>query len=237
MIIIPTYNEKENIPKLVGGIRQNLPKTGILFVDDNSPDGTAEIIRELKQKDPGIFLISRARKLGLGSAYLSAFDYLIRNTGAEFAVTMDADLSHDPAVLPEIISKLEFYPVVIGSRYVSGGRVDNWSFFRRSVSRFGNLYAETLINLPINDLTSGLVGYRIEWLRRLDFSKINSEGYAFQIEMKHRLHGLGAGFFEHPITFIERNGGKSKFSSSIALEGMKYPLKEFFKRVNIFKND
>ncbi|MDP2933916.1 MAG: polyprenol monophosphomannose synthase [bacterium] len=231
MIIIPTYNEKQNIPQLVSRIRTVLGDIGILFVDDSSPDGTADAIRELQQNDPGISLILRPAKMGLGSAYLHAFDYLFKHTDAKYVVTLDADLSHEPEALPEIFARLKNYPMVVGSRYTTGGKIRNWNFFRRFVSRAGNIYARIFTGVPISDLTSGFVGYRADWLRQLDFSQISSEGYAFQIEMKCLLHGLGAEVFEHPITFTERKGGRSKFSLPIVAEGAVYPLKTFIKNL------
>jgi dolichol-phosphate mannosyltransferase len=176
-------------------------------------------------------LIFRPAKLGLGSAYLHAFDYLFKHTDAKYIVTLDADLSHEPEALPEILSRLESCPLVVGSRYTAGGRIRNWNYFRRFVSRAGNIYARVLTGTPISDLTSGFVGYRTDWLRKLDFSRISSEGYAFQIEMKCLLYDLGAKIFEHPITFTERQGGRSKFSLSIVAEGVTYPLRAFIKRL------
>jgi dolichol-phosphate mannosyltransferase len=228
MLIIPTYNERNNLRDLVKRIRQVLPTIPILFVDDNSPDGTAKEIRELMAVDPRIRLWVRPYKAGLGSAYREAFLKLLNEPEVEFFIAMDADLSHPPEVLPEMLKLLEQHPVVVGSRYIPGGKVENWSWLRRAISRLGNWYARVLTGVPVRDLTSGFVGYRKEVLQSLSFESFNSDGYAFQVEMKHRLHQNGATIAELPIVFTERQFGSSKFSFAIIIEAAVYPFKHWF---------
>lgn len=226
MIIVPTYNEKGNINKLVSKIRGILPNEKIFFIDDSSPDGTASKIKELQKSDSNIFLLERPTKSGIGSAYLNAFKEHL-NSGEKYFITMDADLSHDPKYLKSMVSELENNDVVVGSRYTEGGGVSNWNFWRVVLSKFGNLYAKIFSSSHIRDLTSGYVGYNIEALKKIDLKKIKSDGYAFQIEIKKALEKSEATIKEIPITFIERENGKSKLSWLITLEGLVYPLKNF----------
>ncbi|MCL5436016.1 MAG: polyprenol monophosphomannose synthase [Patescibacteria group bacterium] len=232
MLVIPTYNEKNNLRDLVKRIRQVLPDMPILFVDDNSPDGTAEEIRGLMSADPAIRLWVRPGKQGLGSAYRETFLKLLDEPGTEYFIAMDADLSHPPEILPEMVRLLGMHPVVVGSRYLRGGRVENWNWLRRLISRLGNWYARVLTRVPVSDLTSGFVGYRREALRNLSLQDFDSEGYAFQVEMKHRLHKSGANIFELPIVFTERREGASKFSFAIIMEAAAYPFKNWFSKKN-----
>ncbi len=231
MIIIPTYNERSNVRPLVERIRKATGDLSILFVDDNSPDGTQVEIVAMQKTDKNIYLLARPKKQGLGSAYRAAFEHVRRSPEIEFVITLDADLSHDPSELPIFLKLIKLHPVVVGSRYVAGGKIINWNLVRRLVSKFGNIYAKFLTATPVSDLTSGYVAYQTSWLNRVPFQNIQAEGYAFQIEMKHRLHALGANIHEHPIAFVEREGGKSKFSLVIILEGVKFPLKVYFERL------
>ena len=231
MIIVPTYNERSNIRPLVERIRKAAAHVSILFVDDNSPDGTQTEIAILQQTDQNIYLLARPRKLGLGSAYRQAFEHIRRSPEIGFVITLDADLSHDPIELPRFLELIKLYPVVIGSRYAAGGKIINWHPLRRLVSKFGNIYARFLTAMPVMDLTSGYVAYQTSWLNRAQLQNIQAEGYAFQIEMKYRLHALGAKIYEHPIAFVEREGGKSKFSPAIILEGMWFPFKIYLERL------
>ena len=230
MIIIPTYNERSTVGRLVERIRKIVGDIPILFVDDNSPDGTQQEIAALQLAYPNIQLLKRSQKAGLGSAYRQSFEQILRRPQAEFVVTMDADLSHDPSELPQILELIKHYPVVVGSRYTQGGKILRWNPMRRLISRVGNIYAKWLTGMLVSDLTSGYVAYRLDWLNQVPFQRMQSEGYAFQIEMKYFLHSLEAKIYEHPITFREREGGKSKFSTVVVLEGMWYPLKIFFER-------
>lgn len=231
MLIIPTYNERQNIRELVKRIRKSAGDIPILFVDDNSPDGTAEEIRRLQRSDKHIFLRVRAHKSGLGPAYRDALGYVIRNNLADYIVTMDADLSHPPEILPQIVSLLGKYDVVVASRYMAGGGASNWNVFRKMLSRLGNFYARFMTGVPISDLTAGMVGYKVSSLKKINFSEMVTDGYAFQIEMKFLLHQFGFSMGEYPIVFEERQGGKSKLSSAVVFEGLKFPLKIFFRRI------
>ncbi|MBI4054476.1 MAG: polyprenol monophosphomannose synthase [Candidatus Doudnabacteria bacterium] len=232
MIIIPAYNEKENVAILVKKIRNTLGDIGILFVEDNSPDGTGAEIKKIQSSDPNVYLLERAAKSGFGSAYRQAFAWVMKNTATQFVVTMDADLSHPPEALPELIGRLARYPVVIGSRYAPGGKIENWGLFRQLLSRFGNIYARLLTGIPVADLTSGFLAFRIDWLKRLNLTSSKSEGYAFLIELKYLFRQAAAQFYEYPITFVERREGKSKFSLGIVAEGVIYPLKVLWRRLS-----
>ena len=230
MLIIPTYNEKENIPTLVLRIRKAAGPEPIFFVDDNSPDGTAAEIRRIQKEDPDIHLLARPGKGGYGSACRDAMKQILRENLASYLIQSDADLSHPPELLPRMIEMLQTSPVVIGSRYVPGGGSRNWNFRRKMLSFGANLYARTLTGVPVHDMTAGFVGYQADTLRRIDLDSIRSEGYAFLMEMKFNLHRQGARFAEFPIIFAERESGKSKFSRKIMIEGVRFPIRALLKR-------
>ena len=232
MIIIPTYNERGNIASLVARIRSAAGSEPLFFVDDNSPDGTAEAVREAQRINPNIHLVVRPNRGGYASACRQAMQEIVGAGVAEYIIQADADLSHPPEALPRMIGLLRDHPVVIGSRYVRGGRTENWDLRRRLLSLGGNLYARTLTGVPVHDMTAGFIGYRTEVLRKVDLNSIRSEGYAFLMEMKYTLHRLGVPFYEFPITFKEREAGKSKFSRHIMLEGMAFPARVFFGRMS-----
>ncbi len=231
MLIIPTYNERDNIATLVGRIRSAAGNELILFIDDNSPDGTADEIRRLQAGDPNIHLLARPGKGGFGSACRDGMKKALRENLDSYMIQMDADLSHPPESLPRMIELLKSHPVVIGSRYVSGGGADGWNFSRRALSFGANIYARTLTGIPAHDLTAGFVGYQAEAVRQLDLEGITSEGYAFQMEMKFHLHQAGTPFREFPIIFFERRSGKSKFTRRILIEGIRFPLRAVGKRI------
>jgi dolichol-phosphate mannosyltransferase len=231
MLIIPTYNERENVNALVSRIRKAAPREPIFFVDDSSPDGTAAAIRSIQQGDPDIHLMVRPGKGGYGSACRDAMEKILRENLAPYVIQFDADLSHPPELLPGIIEALETWPVVIGSRYVAGGGSQNWDFRRRCLSLGANLYARLLTGVPVHDMTAGFVGYQTAILRKIDLSQIRSEGYAFLMEMKFNLNRRGAKFHELPIIFTERESGKSKFSRKIMLEGVRFPVKAMMLRM------
>ncbi len=220
LIIVPTYNEADNINPLFAGIWQAVPEVHILVVDDNSQDGTAQLVRDHQQSKPQqTHLLQRSGKLGLGTAYIAGFNWaLARNYQA--IIEMDADLSHDPTVLPAMIEQLRHNPVVIGSRYIPGGGTENWSLARKLISRFGSLYARTILGMTIRDLTGGFNAWRAEVLRSIDPNTVRSEGYAFQIELKYRAQKLGFAIVEIPILFRDRRAGQSKMSGRIVLEAM-----------------
>ena len=225
MLIIPTYNERGNVALLVARIRKAVPDEPIFFVDDNSPDGTADAIREIQKTDSGIHLMARPGKGGYGSACRDAIRKILSENLAPHVIQFDADLSHPPELLPVMIECLRTSPVAIGSRYVPGGGSVNWDLRRKLLSFGANLYARTLTGVPVHDMTSGFVGYQTGILRKIDLTKIRSEGYAFLMEMKFNLNRQGATFKEFPIVFAEREQGKSKFSRKIMYEGVRFPLK------------
>ena len=231
MLIIPTYNERDNIATLVSRIRQAAGNEPILFVDDNSPDGTAGEIRRIQATDAHIHLLPRPGKGGYGSACRDGIKKVISENLADYVIQSDADLSHPPELLPTMIELLKTNPVVIGSRYVAGGGAEGWDIRRRALSFGANLYARLFTGVPVHDMTAGFVGYRTEVLRKIDLDSIRSEGYAFLMEMKFNLHRTGTHFREFPIIFHEREAGASKFNQKILVEGMKFPLRALGKRL------
>jgi dolichol-phosphate mannosyltransferase len=230
MLIIPTYNEKDNIATLVARVRKAAGNEPILFADDSSPDGTAAEVRRLQERDPYLHLIVRPGKDGYGSACRQAMKKVLSEKLDDHLIQFDADLSHPPEALPRVLELLRTYDVVIGSRYVAGGGSQNWDFRRKMLSFGANLYARTLTGVPVHDMTAGFVGYQADILRRIDLDRITSNGYAFLMELKFNLHRKGARFTEVPIIFAEREAGKSKFSKKIMIEGMKFPIRAILKR-------
>ena len=230
VIIIPTYNEKENIKILIPLTFSVLPNVFIVVVDDSSPDGTGVAVAELQKKYPNLSLISRAEKNGLGQAYISAFSQVLEDKDVTNVIMMDADLSLQPKYLPEMIKRSRDYGVVTGSRYVDGSKIVGWKLWRRVLSFFGNFYCRVIIGMPIRDYTCGFNVIRAEILRKIDFSKMDMSGYAFIIELKYLLYKAGATFFETPIVFVERIGGESKIASHIISEGILAPWKMIFKK-------
>jgi len=232
IILIPTYNEKDNIKLIVAEIFNLLPEIKILVIDDNSPDGTAEIVKSLMERHVNLFLLERQKKTGLGDAYKDAMSRVIKDREIDHIITMDADGSHSPEYLQIFLDKILQHDLVIGSRYTKDGGTVDWEVWRRYLSRFGNLYARFFTGLAINDFTAGFMCIRRELLERLDFNIIGSSGYSFQIELKfHLIHGLGARAFEIPIIFKSRREGESKLSKQIIREGIIIPLKLFLKRL------
>ena len=220
LLIIPTYNEVKNIKELIERIdEQNLVNLNILFVDDNSPDGTADIIKNLQTDRDDIHLLSRKSKDGIGRAYIAGFRWGLEN-GYDLMIEMDADLSHDPKYLENMIEKSGEHDFVIGSRYVKGGGLKNWPWYRQMISRGGGLYARTILGCPIRDLTGGFNAWRREVLMTIGLDEIKSNGYAFQVEMKYRTWKKKYSFVEVPIVFIERRVGESKMSANIFVEAM-----------------
>jgi dolichol-phosphate mannosyltransferase len=217
-VIIPTYNEKENAPKLIAEILNlNINDLNIVVVDDNSPDGTGKIIGELKSRENRLHLIQREKKSGLGTAYLAGFNYALEN-GAQYIFEMDADFSHDFSMIPVFLENIKNHDLVLGSRYINEGKIENWNLYRRLVSQFGNFYARQILNLPIRDLTSGFKCYRRSVIAHLVSRPVDSIGYVFQIETTHRAHQHGFKIKEIPIVFSERRTGKSKFNGKILWE-------------------
>jgi dolichol-phosphate mannosyltransferase len=217
-LVLPTYNEAENLEPLVAAALANLPDSArVLVVDDNSPDGTGDLADRLKTEEPRIEVLHRTQKEGLGPAYIAGFRHALA-AGADRILEMDSDFSHDPADLPRLLAATEEADVAIGSRYVRGGGVENWSKLRQAISRGGSTYARALLGLPIRDLTGGFKCFRREVLEAIDLDAIASKGYAFQVEMTYRAIELGFSVAEVPIVFRERRAGASKMSRSIVLE-------------------
>ena len=218
-VVIPTYNEAENLPKLVSALFSLPLDLSLLVVDDNSPDGTGQLAEDLAKEHPGhIEVLHRPGKMGLRSAYLNGFQKII-DGDADAIVQMDADFSHDPLVLTEMAKLLESNDVVLGSRYVSGGSVDKkWPIWRKWLSAFGNFYARTILGLPLHDVTTGYRMWRSETLKQMPFERIQATGYIFLVEMIYLAHCLEFKIGEAPIYFADRRFGKSKMSFKIQLE-------------------
>lgn len=220
LVVVPTYNEQANIDPLLDGIGNHAPQVHVLFVDDNSTDGTAASIRARMAGDPDkIFLLERERKLGLGTAYITGFRWALARH-YDGVIEMDADLSHRPQDLAVLLNALNTHPVVIGSRYVKGGGTENWELSRRLISRLGSLYAGIILRLNVRDLTGGFNAWRRDVLEAISIDTVRSEGYSFQIELKYRAYLAGFPLVELPITFVERRAGQSKMSGRIVLEAI-----------------
>ena len=218
LVVVPTYNEAENIERILRRVREVLPEAGLLVVDDGSPDGTADLVEAVAPPLGDVHVMRRQRKSGLGSAYRAGFAWGLER-GYEACVEMDADFSHDPAALPALLAPLEAgSEVAIGSRRVPGGSIPDWSWHRRLISWAGNVYATVVLGLGVRDSTAGFRAYAASVLRRLDLDAIRAEGYGFQIEMTFRAKQAGASIAEVPIRFVDRVAGESKMSSSIVVE-------------------
>ncbi len=218
-MIIPTFNEAENIRIIVDRLRAAVPAVGVLIADDNSPDGTGEIADELAADDLAIRVLHRAGKEGLGSAYLAGFAWA-REQAFDAVVEMDADGSHAPEQLPLLLDTLRDADVVLGSRYVEGGTVVNWPRHRLLLSRGGNLYTRLALGMPVKDATGGYRAYRMTALEKMDVASVASQGYCFQVDLAWRAHRSGFRVVEVPIRFVERERGASKMSSSVVREAL-----------------
>jgi dolichol-phosphate mannosyltransferase len=223
-IVLPTYNERENLPHALNRIREVADGRGIqlhtLIVDDDSPDGTGRLADQLAEEYPDVSVLHRSEKEGLGKAYIAGFRQAM-DQGADLLFEMDADLSHDATYLPDFLRLIEQgADVVLGSRYVKGGGVENWPLARRVISRGGSLYSRAILGLPYHDLTGGYKCFRRQVLEALDLDAIGANGYGFQIEMTYRAHKAGFTIKELPIIFVDRQVGKSKMNNSIVLEAM-----------------
>lgn len=224
-VVVPTYNEAENIERLCHEVRKVLPDAELFIVDDGSPDGTADRAEELAEQLGQITVMRRAGKSGLGAAYRAGLRAAI-TAGAEICVQMDADFSHDPADLPALVTIVEHgADLAIGSRYVPGGLTENWPRRRRWLSRWGNRYAAGMLGLAINDATAGYRAYSADALERMEFDSVDAEGYGFQVEMTYRLVRIGGKVVEFPITFRDRTAGISKMSGGIVKEALVIVLK------------
>jgi len=219
LIILPVINEANTIPEIVNGIIKCIPDMHILFIDDNSTDGSKEILTELENKNENIKVIHRPKKLGLASAYITGFRYAIEHD-YQTVSQMDSDLSHDPTVLNTFYNAIGEYDFVIGSRYIKGGNVTNWSALRKFLSKSANLYARMILRTGITDYTGGYNTWRIDVLKSLDLNRIKTQGYSFLIELKYKAVSKGFSFAEIPIIFSERKAGKSKMDFKIILEAV-----------------
>src|SRR5882724_11240438 len=203
LIVIPTYNEVKNLPLLLQQIFTYTPQIHVLIVDDNSPDGTGQLAETLKLQYPCLHVIHRPGKQGLGTAYIAGFKYALEHT-YDAVFEMDADFSHDPRYLPDFLHAIQQADLVIGSRYIPGGRTPDWSFRRRLVSGCGNIFARVLLGVPVHDCTGGYRCYRREILTRINVDTVQSYGYAFQVELAHRVQQQKGEIVEIPITFMDR---------------------------------
>lgn len=220
IVVVPTYNERENIGQIVEAIRKLPDQVHILIVDDNSPDGTGEIADELSRQYPGdVFVQHRPRKEGLGRAYVAAFQYVLKNFHHDFVIQMDCDFSHDPTYIPQFLKAAADADLVIGSRYVTGVNVVNWDFKRLLLSKFASIYVRLVTGMPFSDLTGGFKCWRRETLQALPFDRIFSMGYLFQVETTYRTWKTRRfRTAEIPIIFYERNLGRSKIHPGIIFE-------------------
>jgi dolichol-phosphate mannosyltransferase len=219
LVILPTFNERETIERVIAGVLERPERPDILVVDDSSPDGTAELVHQLLDASGRVRLHERPTKSGLATAYLEGF-VLALDEGYDLAVEMDSDLSHDPNELSRLLEGARRYDLTVGSRYIPGGSVTNWSRARVALSKLGNVYARFMLGLSIHDATSGYRVYRSELLRRLLETPFVTDGYGFQIELVMRADRLGFDVGEAPITFREREHGESKISRSIVIEAL-----------------
>lgn len=221
LIIIPTYNEAENLPLLLKEIFVYVPETHVLVIDDSSPDGTGQLADRLATEDKRLHTLHREGKLGLGTAYITGFQFALARS-YEVVFEMDADFSHHPRYLPDFLKAVERADLVIGSRYITGGKTPDWPMVRRLLSGCGNVLSRLVLGIPVHDCTGGFRCYRCSVLQCLELEAVKSHGYAFQIELTHRAWSQGCKIVETPITFQERKYGASKMSSSIVAEALAY---------------
>ena len=230
IVIIPTYNEINNISQLIESIENVGYNLDLLFVDDNSPDGTGDFLRQISIEHKNIHLISRKNKMGLGTAYIAGFKWAIENDYS-YVIQMDADLSHNPSDIPRLLKEIDNYDLIIGSRYIKGVNVVNWPLRRLLLSYCANLYAKILTGLPINDSTGGFKCFRINTLKELDLDNVSSEGYSFQIEMNYLSWINHSKIKEISIVFTDRTVGASKMSKAIIMEAIFAVPKLMIKRI------
>ena len=219
IVVIPTYNEADNIESLIKFINEQVPDMHILIVDDNSPDGTSNIVEKIMENDNRVHLIKRSGKMGLGTAYCEGFKYCLEK-GYDAICEMDADFSHDPAELKNFLKLFDDYDLIIGSRYVVGVNVVNWPLSRLILSYGANLYTRIITGMPIKDATGGFKCFRASKLKEIDLDTIRSNGYGFQIEMNYRMWKNAARIKETPIIFVDRRSGVSKMNKSIIYEAI-----------------
>ena len=230
LVISPTYNEKKNISELINRISEISHPTDILIIDDNSPDGTADIVRNILNKNNHIYLLVREEKLGLGTAYCTGFQWALERN-YDLIIQIDADLSHNPNDIPRLIDEAKSADLIIGSRYIEGVNVINWPIHRLLLSYFANSYARLLIRFPIKDSTGGFKCFRRKVLKSINLTKIRSAGYSFQIEMNFLAWIKGFKISEIPIVFTDRTVGESKMNRSIVIEAFWMVPKLFMKKI------
>lgn len=235
LVVIPTFNEINNLKKLLPNILSRYPEIDILIVDDNSPDGTAGYVEELGKEKPNVNVIKRPGKMGLGTAYVAGFKYMLAN-GYDVVIQMDADFSHDPNEIKNFLEKIKHNDLVIGSRYINGVRVINWPIRRLLLSYFANLYTRVITGMPVYDATGGFKCFQKKVLQSINLDKIKSNGYSFQIEMNFIAWRKNFKLVEMPITFIDRVHGTSKMSKKIVREAVlmvwKLRFKSMFGKLN-----
>jgi dolichol-phosphate mannosyltransferase len=219
VVIIPTYNERDTLAAIVGRVRTSVPDADVLVADDNSPDGTGRIADDLAARDERVHVMHRLGKEGLGAAYLAGFAWALQE-GYDVVVEMDADGSHQPEQLPRLLDALADADLVLGSRWVPGGRTENWPASRQFISRGGSAYTRLMLGIPLRDVTGGFRAFRASTLRALDLDEVASQGYCFQIDLAWRAVQRGLRVVEVPITFVERTQGASKMSRKIVVEAL-----------------
>ena len=219
IIVVPTYNEYENVERLTGEIHRFQPQVNILFVDDSSPDGTSDLIKKIQRENSNIYLLERQGKMGLGSAYIAGFKFALKK-GFEYIFEMDADFSHDPKEIPNFLEAIELNDLVLGSRYIKGVNVVNWPLKRLLLSYFANMYTRIITGISVRDSTGGFKCFRRQVLEGIDLNNIKSNGYAFQIEINFKAWKKGFRLKEIPIIFIDRVFGQSKLSKKIMWEAI-----------------
>jgi dolichol-phosphate mannosyltransferase len=220
LIVLPTFNEADNIVEVLQKLRAVVPEASVLVVDDSSPDGTADLVEEVAEEIGDVSVMRRPAKSGLGSAYRDGFRHGLA-AGYDVMVEMDSDLSHDPAALPSLLAAAaDGAALALGSRYIPGGSIPDWSWHRRALSRWGNRYAAAVLGIDVNDATSGYRAYRAEALAGIDFHTVQADGYGFQVEMAYRVLASGGRIVEVPISFTDRVRGESKMSSRIVVEAL-----------------
>lgn len=219
LVIIPTFNELDNLPKMIPSVLNQDESIDVLIVDDNSPDGTADFVKDQQKTNNRIKLLSREKKLGLGTAYIAGFKYAIQNN-YDYVFEMDADFSHDPSEIPNFLNAIKDYDLVLGSRYINGVRVLNWPMQRLLLSFFASIYTRVITGLPVRDATGGFKCFRSDVLRKINLDEVKSNGYSFQIEMSFKAWKNGFKIKEIPIIFMDRVKGKSKMSRKIVREAV-----------------
>ena len=230
LIIIPTYDERDNIGELLDSVFRHLPSADVLIVDDGSPDGTGDIVAARGEGDKRLHLLRRPAKAGLGTAYIAGFNWALARD-YDTIIGMDADFSHDPAYLPQFVEQSRHYDLVIGSRYIPGGSTPDWKVSRRVISRIGNTVARTVLGLPVHDCTTGYKCYRRDALTSINFDAIELVGYGFLIETTYQCYLHGRSMVEIPIVFTDRREGKSKMTGTIVSEALGYVLRRRWQRV------